>query len=238
MLDRSLNPEQARPDQMISTSLAICSALIIAIYLCGPTSGSHINPAMTVCKLLTGSTNLVKVLLYSVAQFIGALCATGTLCALCPSDWILGQGHLDGTGHPNWLLELNPKSTFTQGLFVEILATMLLGLVFLLVTDPIAGKQFAGVAPIIVGLVVSGLFLSISPLTKCCMNPAIALAQAMIMSHYDISLLVYTLGPFLGAVAAALVYSTLLVHGIRQKDEYEDLRLVLNYRKADSKYDG
>ena len=97
---------------------------------------------------------------------------------------------------------------------------------------------FQGVAPIIVGLVVSGLFLSISPLTKCCMNPAIALAQAMIMSHYDISLLVYTLGPFLGAVAAALVYSTLLVHGIRQKDEYEDLRLVLNYRKADSKYDG
>ena len=95
-----------------------------------------------------------------IAFFSGALCATGTLCALCPSDWILGQGHLDGTGHPNWLLELNPKSTFTQGLFVEILATMLLGLVFLLVTDPIAGKQFA------VSFDLVGGFFSNTPLQK------------------------------------------------------------------------
>ena len=70
------------------------------------------------------------------------------------------------------------------------------------------------------------------------MNPAIALGQAIAMVHFEVSLAAYIIGPLTGAAAAALVYNTLLVHGIRHKDEYEELKLVLNYKKADSKYDG
>jgi len=224
---------EVRPDHMVSTGLCICCAIIIAIYLCGPTSGAHINPALSVCALLSGRMNAAKVALYSLAQIFGGIGATGVIALLSPSKWAFNEAY-----QQRWLLDFSPEVSFQQGIFIEILATMLLALVFLLVTDPVAGKELGNFGPIIMGVAATGIFLSLAPLTKCCMNPAIALGQSIAMAHFEVSLAAYVIGPLTGAAAASLIYNTLLVHGIRHRDEYEELKLVLNYKKADSKYDG
>ena len=70
-------------------------------------------------------------------MILGALSATGILCLLSPSKWAYHEAQ-----QHKWLLDISPDVSFAQAMFIEILATMLLSLIFLLVTDPVAGKEF------------------------------------------------------------------------------------------------
>ena len=60
-----------RSDQFLSTGVCICCTIVIAVYLCGPTSGAHINPAMSASAVLSGRMNALKALLFSLSQIAG-----------------------------------------------------------------------------------------------------------------------------------------------------------------------
>ena len=58
---------------MLCVALTFAAIIITLIHIIGPTSGCHINPAVTVALTAMRRCNLVKGCLYVVAQFAGAI---------------------------------------------------------------------------------------------------------------------------------------------------------------------
>ena len=83
---------------VVATALAFGLTLLALVYLIGPVSGSHVNPAVTVGALLTGRIPLVEVAGYWIAQFaggiVGCACAVGNVCYLAH---VQPDGHRPGT---------------------------------------------------------------------------------------------------------------------------------------------
>src|SRR5262245_37269743 len=53
---------------VVATALAFGLTLLALVYLIGPVSGSHVNPAVTIGALLTGRIPLVEAVGYWIAQ--------------------------------------------------------------------------------------------------------------------------------------------------------------------------
>ncbi len=58
---------------IVATALTFGLVLLSLVYVLGPISGCHVNPAVTVGALLTRRIEPVEGLLYMVAQFIGGI---------------------------------------------------------------------------------------------------------------------------------------------------------------------
>src|SRR3984957_13772173 len=67
---------------VVVTALAFGLTLLALVYLIGPVSGSHVNPAVTIGALLTGRISLQEAAGYWIPQFaggiVGALALWGT----------------------------------------------------------------------------------------------------------------------------------------------------------------
>src|ERR1700749_3156484 len=58
---------------VVVTALAFGLTLLALVYLIGPVSGSHVNPAVTLGALLTGRISLQEAAGYWAAQFAGGI---------------------------------------------------------------------------------------------------------------------------------------------------------------------
>src|SRR5580692_7444301 len=58
---------------VVATALAFGLTLLALVYLIGPISGCHVNPAVTVGALLTGRIRLTEAVGYWIAQFAGGI---------------------------------------------------------------------------------------------------------------------------------------------------------------------
>src|ERR1700735_2984417 len=58
---------------VVATALAFGLTLLALVYLIGPISGCHVNPAVTVGALLAGRIGLAEALGYWIAQFAGGI---------------------------------------------------------------------------------------------------------------------------------------------------------------------
>src|SRR5439155_4594068 len=58
---------------VVATALAFGLTLLALVYLIGPVSGCHVNPAVTVGALLAGRIPLVEAVGYWIAQFAGGI---------------------------------------------------------------------------------------------------------------------------------------------------------------------
>src|SRR5690242_15393310 len=67
---------------VVATALAFGLTLLALVYLIGPVSGCHVNPAVTMGALLTGRIKVTEAVGYWIAQFaggiVGALVLWGT----------------------------------------------------------------------------------------------------------------------------------------------------------------
>src|ERR1700678_2517377 len=66
---------------IVATALAFGLVLMALVYVLGPISGCHVNPAVTIGALLAGRINLVDAIGYWVAQFVGGAVGALVLCA-------------------------------------------------------------------------------------------------------------------------------------------------------------
>jgi aquaporin Z len=68
---------------IISIALAFGLSLMTMIYILGPISGCHLNPAVSFAYFLRGKISFVTFTGYTVAQFIGAAIAGALLLTIC-----------------------------------------------------------------------------------------------------------------------------------------------------------
>jgi MIP family channel proteins len=190
---------------LIAVAIAHGLALAIMVTACMPTSGGHINPAITVGFLITGKIKPVAGIAYIVLQCLGGVVAALAVYVIFGGDMKGAQVVLDGTPH------ISVSSGIA--LMCEIIATFFLGFaVWGTAADPRA-RDVGGFA---IGLTIAMDVLAVGPLTGASMNPQRSFGPTLIASFSDNGAAlwathwIYWVGPIVGASLAALVYNLAL----------------------------
>jgi aquaporin Z len=184
--------------------IALANGLVIAVMVSavGHISGGHFNPAITLGFLVTGRLAPLLALVYWIAQFAGAIGAAALL------RWIFPDDTEASLGAPM----LNPGIQPEAGLLIEaILTFFLVWVVFATVADP--RGTFKSIAGLAIGFTITMDVLMGGTLTGAAMNPARALGPELISNTWD-DFWIWYIGPFAGAVIAAVAYELLYLRPV------------------------
>jgi aquaporin Z len=185
---------------VVATALAFGLTLLSLVYLIGPVSGCHVNPAVTIGALLAGRIPLVEAAGYWIAQFaggiVGALALWGTF-----STSPLYSRTTTGLGTDGW----GSKSLIHIGvggaLIFEIVLTAIFVFVVLRVTSATANAATAAMA---IGLTLTVVHLVGIPITGTSVNPARSLGPALVVGGTALSQVwLFIVAPLAGGVLAA-----------------------------------
>jgi glycerol uptake facilitator protein len=187
-------------------------AVMLAIYAVGNISGAHLNPAVTIAFAMNGSFPTDQVLGYILAQFGGAIVGATLV-------WVHYLPHWKRTDDQAAKLGVfcnapAIRNTFTN-LISEIIATAVLVLALLF----IGTNEFTqGFKPVVVGLLIISIGLSLGGTTGFAINPARDLgpriAHAILpiygkgKSDWSYSW-IPVVGPVIGGVLGAWMYQLL-----------------------------
>ena len=182
----------------VGVAIAFGVVLMGLAYAIGPTSGCHVNPAVTLAFWLSKRQEGKEAIGYMVAQFAGAAVGGFVLWILVKSGGVtdttgaLGANGFGGDG-PNAL-----------GAFIaEVLLTAAFVGVILLVTDWMAAPNFAGLA---IGVTLTAVHLVGIPLTGTSVNPARSLGPALFAGGDSLQQVwLFLVAPFVGG-ALAMVF--------------------------------
>ena len=196
----------------VGIALAFGFALLALVYMIGPVSGCHVNPAVTLGMVLARRMTPIVGVLYWVAQFAGGIIGALLL------HWIasavrdpLGGGPFarKSFGSPGWGKNSDLFISASGAFLVEIILTAVLVLVVLGTTHGVGDKPVAGIA---IGAVLTAIHLVGIPLTGTSVNPARALGPALFADNNALSQTwLFIVAPLCGAIVAVAIHW--LVHG-------------------------
>lgn len=189
-------------------------AVTLAIYAVGQFSGAHLNPAVTVGLALSGSFAWDQVAGYCAAQLLGAF--SGAILV-----WLHYLPHWKNTASAELKLAVFATAPAVRSplknLVSEIIATLVLvlGLLF------IGANRFAdGLNPVIVGLLIISIGLSLGGTTGFAINPARDLGPRIAHAILPIPgkgssdwsyAWIPVLGPLIGSGLGVLVYQSIFI---------------------------
>jgi MIP family channel proteins len=179
-------------------------ALFVLIQTLAVVSGAHLNPAVTTAMTLLRQIRPADAVIYVVVQLLGGI-AGAFLTKLVLTD----AGRADNYGAP----ALNAASGVTTlgGMVLEGLgAFFLLWAIIGVAVNPRATKEWAALA---IGGALGVAVLAFAPITGGSFNPARAIGPALVSGEwggFGKFLLIYILGPLVGAVVAVLLYLRIL----------------------------
>lgn len=188
---------------IVGTAFAFGLAVVAMAYTIGGVSGCHINPAITLGVWLSRRMSGKDAVCYMIAQVIGAIIGSAILFGVTN-----GFPTLEGTG-ANVVAQ---GASLSSGLIAEAVFTFVFVLVVLGTTDENKGAgKFAGLA---IGLSLVLVHLVCIAYTGTSVNPARSIGPAIFAGGEALSQLwIFIVGPFIGAVVAAVVWS--LIGGCR-----------------------
>ncbi|HEX5824318.1 MAG TPA: aquaporin [Candidatus Limnocylindrales bacterium] len=167
-------------------------ALLAAIQAAGHVSGGHFNPAVTLGAFLDRRIDAMNAIGYVIAQVVGAIAASGVVLLFADQTAVraTASGFADG------------KAGVAVG--TEILLTAIFLLVILTVT-----KRAPGQAAFAIPLTLMMIHFAGIPFSGASVNPARSLAPALIGGALDSSILVWIVGPLVGAAIGWAIYRAL-----------------------------
>ncbi len=183
---------------LVGVALAFGCVVAGLIYTFGPISGTHINPAVTLAMWLAREIDATRAIAYVVAQFLGGIVGALSLGFVLRGTVWAGNGL--------GVTQLASGVSLGQGLVLEALLTFLLVNAILHAAVRGAAGTQAGMA---IGLTLVALILMGGPVTGAGLNPARSLGPAIATGDFT-DLWLYIVGPILGAVAAVVLYRSVL----------------------------
>ncbi len=194
-------------------------AVTIAVYSVNAVSGAHLNPAVTIALAAIGTFPWTKVPLYIAAQIAG-----GFLGAVIV--WLAYMPHFDATPDPESKLAVFSTTPAIRrrgaNLVAEIIGGFALVFALLAVLSPgnfVPGSDLAkGIGPLLVGVIVWAIGLSLGGPTGYAINPARDLGPRIAHAVLPIAgkgssdwgyAWIPVAGPIIGGVMAALTYRLL-----------------------------
>ena len=188
----------------LAIGLAFGLTVMACIYVFGKISGAHLNPAVTIGLLVSKNISLIDSVYYIVAQAIGAVLGS-LLLFVCLGAPAVTIGGLGATA-PGLSVGYIPA------MIAECIGTFFLMLVVMGVA--VDKKADPGVAGISIGMTVAAVIIVRGAFTGASINPArtfgpylmdTLLGGANLWGFFPI----YLVGPIVGAILAALVYTYL-----------------------------
>jgi aquaporin Z len=186
-------------------ALAFGLTLLTMVYMIGPISGCHINPAVSVGLWLAKRFPASDVLPYIVAQVVGAIVAAAVLYAIASGTPSFTLGQFASNGYDT----LSPGGYgMISALLIEVVLTFGFLMVILGATDKRAPAGFAGIA---IGLCLTLIHLISIPVDNTSVNPARSTGPALFATLFgggpELSQLwLFWVAPIVGAAIAGLVY--------------------------------
>lgn len=210
--------------RLLPIATAFGLAITTLVYAFGHISGGHINPAVTAMLVLLDQCEVIRGVIYILAQLIGATLGSLLLWG-CTSGFqnvdrtsIIGvQTGLSNT--PPFNLgnnALNPNLNSGNGFLLEFMGTMLLCLT--VAHTAVDGKSMAqgapSTAPLAIGFAVLLAHIVLVPLTGCGINPARTFGPCLANSFAGENQVwentwFYYVGPWTASVVAAGIYKAL-----------------------------
>lgn len=208
----------------ILTALAFGLSIVAMAYSIGNISGCHINPAVSLAFLARGELSIKDFCGYVLSQCLGAFAGSGlvysifTLGEVTDRTGGLGSNGLNGV-----------KGNVLAGLIVEGLLTFIFVLTILGVTS----KKFkhGSFGGLVIGLSLTFVHIFGIGLTGTSVNPARSFGPALVSAIEGKSgpigdLWVFIVGPLVGALIAALVYTALEGNSGSADDDDDDDAVV------------
>jgi len=187
----------------LGVAFAFGLSVLAMAFALGHISGGHFNPAVSVGLAAAGRFHWADVLPYAAVQVSGAIVAASALYVIAsgnPAFSLAGGFAANGYGaHSPGGYSLG------AGLLAEAILTMLFIIVILGSTDDRAPH---GLAPIAIGLALTGIHLVGIPITNTSVNPARSTGPAVIVGGWALAQLwMFWVAPIIGATVGALVYN-------------------------------
>lgn len=182
----------------LGIALAFGFAIVCMAYGIGPISGCHVNPAVSLAAWVAGRMKAQDMLLYWVAQFLGALIGAAILMALAKTGAESGLGR-NGWG-PGYLGEYSMHAA----LIFEIVMTALFVIVILGSTGAGSAPGFAGLG---IGIALAVIHIVGIQVTGVSVNPARSFGPAVLVGGEALAQLwLFFVAPAIGAVLGALLF--------------------------------
>lgn len=197
-------------------------AVAIAVYCVGQFSGAHINPAVTIALAVTGQFDWALVPGYIIAQFLGAFVG-GVIV------WLAYLVHWKETADPGLKLGVfctapaiynTPANLITEIIGTFVLVFGILGIVGNAGAAPgnLSAVIATGLNPLLVGLLVLGIGLSLGGPTGYAINPARDLGPRIAHAVLPIAgkggndwgySWIPVVGPIIGGILGGIAYTVL-----------------------------
>ncbi|CAG0889675.1 unnamed protein product [Cyprideis torosa] len=181
------------------------------------TSGGHINPAVTVALAVTGKFPWKKVPGFVLAQFLGGFVSGPLLYMTCHGIIEKVEEGSDRTERTRGIFATYPADGvgIWEGFADQVIGTFILCSTILALADSKKGPFVKGMLPFLVGLTVTGIILSFGFVAGAGINPARDFGPRVftaivgyedVFSAGDYFFWIPLVGPFVGAIAAALLF--------------------------------
>lgn len=185
--------------------LALAHALILAVlvYALGGASGAHFNPAVTGALWWLKKISTPNAVVYVICQCVG-----GILGALVVLLFFNDVGDAVNYGATAINSEVLQGGSVWLALLAEALGTFILMWAIMgLAVNPRGEAALAGLG---IGAALGVAVMVIGPATGAGLNPARWLGPAIASGEFA-DFWLYIVGPILGAVAAAVLYTTFVL---------------------------
>lgn len=198
----------------IVITLAWGLAVTIAVYAVGSFSGAHLNPAVTIALATIGDFPWSDVPAYIVAQMLGAMIGAALV-------WLHYLPHWKETDDPGTKLGVFATGPAIPHYFSNLLSEMIGAFVLVLGILFIGANTFTdGLNPIVVGLLVVAIGMSLGGTTGYAINPARDLGPRI--AHFILPIAgkgssnwgyawVPVVGPILGGALASGFYKAVFM---------------------------
>jgi glycerol uptake facilitator protein len=194
---------------LVPVALAFAFILAVAVYAFGGVSGGHFNPAVTFGLTVARRFSIIEAPMYIVAQVLGGIAGAFLVAgifnetgAIVGDQQILFGAPVVTDGVEFWQATL-AETLITFGLMMAIMA---------IAVDRRAPKGWSG---LIIGIALGAGILATGPITGGSANFARTLGPYVASLPFDGvevpwgDLLVYALGPLVGATAAVFAYESI-----------------------------
>lgn len=216
----SLNDTFAKGADWVLISFGWGLGVFIGVIVAGPSSGAHLNPAVTIGLAIAGKFVWTDAPLYILAQLLGAMSGAFLTWLLYADHYNLTEnsGTIKGTFCTSPAIKNTPRNVLS-----EVIGTFVLIFVVLFIAGPefkvlgIDAVKFGlgSVGALPVAILVVAIGMSLGGLTGYAINPARDLGPRIIHSLVPIKAKgtsdwgyawVPIVGPIVGAALAALIY--------------------------------
>jgi len=188
-----------------SVAFTIAGAIVALAYCFGEISGGYLNPSVTLGAVMIGEISIIKAILYTISEMLGAFLGALLLYGLTPSRIA------KSTEFEEIATGLHKETTLAQGVFIEACVTFALVFVFMMTGMNKHRPKSKNMAPFIIAAVYASGVLFAFEFTDASLNPARSFGTAIVTGYWK-NHWIYWVGPNIGTLFAVMFFKIFETH--------------------------